>query len=537
MSHPVQATELEQRLLPIWREVLGVEAVGVHDNFFDLDGGDSLGAMLVFTRMNEALGIALPPRALFEAPTVAKLSALIRRDFQREHGPPVPPVRRRSLPVSLQQASWFEREQRGPVDLVPAGGLADPARPGVLYGFIRINGPVDCDSLRSAFEEVVRRHESLRTSFAHVDGELRQTFSVVPRIDFEVTAAAADSLDGSVTRALLKPLDYTSGCLLRVTVLSLGPRKHLIVPAIARIAGDDWTMHLIIREAMTFYRADATARRTVLAEPSLQYTDYVSWQREWLGGDAQRDIRKYFETSIQGLPELRLPYDCPVGRERTYIGGVREFQLPERLAAAVGELAERESTSPYLVLLTSFLALLREWTGQRDLSVTTWFSGRQRPEMHGLAGFVACEAIVRVRLGDAHTFVQMLSEVKQVMRQTEHFEGVPLMEFEQLASKSGQPLPAFPVSVHGPSFAASNALPEFPDMDFDAAPGMAPDTSVALPAIRNDIEFKVRARARETVTVILLYAVDVFFAETAAMLEDKFLRILEAGVAESGLSR
>ncbi|HEU4561817.1 MAG TPA: amino acid adenylation domain-containing protein [Longimicrobium sp.] len=406
-------TATEERLAGIFAEVLGVERVGVHDDFF-VAGGHSLLAVRVVTRVREAFGVELLVRAMFEAPTVAELAARVEallREGATEQAPPLVPVPRdRSLPLSFaQQRLWFIQQ-------------LDPANVAYnMMGITRLDGVLDAGAMQRAVDTVVERHEALRTVFVLQDGGPVQ--QVVPgmRLGLEVEdLQGVDSaeLDAEVERraraAQALPFDLTTGPLLRASLLRLAPESHVLVLVMHHVISDGWSRGVVVDEISEAYTAIVNGQEPRLPHLPVQYPDYAVWQRERLQGAFLAQQLDYWRGALAGAPPvLALPTDHPRPPVQSFAGRAHRFDLPAGIEEPLQALARQEGATLFMVLLAAFQCLLARYSGQSDVVVGTPVANRGRGEVEGLVGFFVNMLALRTDLSGDPTFRETLRRVRE----------------------------------------------------------------------------------------------------------------------------
>jgi acyl carrier protein len=331
-SYVAARTPVEELLVAIWCEVLGVEQVGVHDNFFHL-GGHSLLATQVSSRLRETFQVELPLRALFEYPSVAGLALQVENSLRAGTGleyPPMVGVRRPAggLPLSFaQQRLWFI-EQLEP-------GTATYNVPGA----VRLSGVLDVEALERSFTEIVRRHEALRTRFETVEGAAVQVIDEAAevelrRVDLRGRAEVETEAKQEAEAEGQRPFDLQAGPLLRVLLLQLEDEEQVLVVTMHHIVSDGWSMGIFIRELASLYAAYLSGEESPLGELPLQYADFAVWQREWLQGAVLEEQLGYWREQLGGrLAVLELPGDRPRPAVQSYRGANYSFRLSRELSA------------------------------------------------------------------------------------------------------------------------------------------------------------------------------------------------------------
>ncbi|HEX7242822.1 MAG TPA: amino acid adenylation domain-containing protein, partial [Longimicrobiaceae bacterium] len=350
-AYAAPRTFTEEVLAGVWAEVLGVERVGVHDNFFDL-GGHSLIATRMVSRARAVLRAEVPLRALFEAQTVAELAARVDAERREEEGVEVPPLvpagRGGPLPLSFaQERLWF---------------LHRLAPESVAYNtpvFLRARGPLDVPALRRALDALVERHESLRTSFPTADG--RPVQHVAPPAPVPLPVEDLSGLDGMarerevvrrVHATLRRPFELRTGPLFRASLLRLGGTDHVLSLATHHVVSDEWSKGVLLRELDTLYGAFSRGEPSPLAAPALQYADYAVWQRGWLRGEALERQVAYWRERLAGAPPLlELPTDRPRPAVQSFRGSTLPVRWPAGLTRQIHSLGRREGATLFMVLL------------------------------------------------------------------------------------------------------------------------------------------------------------------------------------------
>ncbi len=406
----------EELLAGIWSQILGLERVGAHDDFFAV-GGHSLLATQVASRVRDAFGVELPLRVLFESPTLAGLAAQVEEAQRAGAGvqaPPIVPVPRDApgveLPLSFaQQRLWFlhQLDPESPVYNQPAT--------------FRLRGPFSVPALSRALTEIVRRHETLRTTFAAPDG--RPVQSIAPPAPQLVPVVDLRSLpDGVRERTALRlaaeeaarPFDLSRLPVVRARLLRLGDEDQALLFTLHHISSDGWSMDVLRREVVELYEAYATGREPRLPELPVQYADFARWQRDWLQGEVLDTQLRYWRDHLVGAPAvLELPVDRPRPPAQTYRGGRRSRVLPAGLARSLVELGRREMATPFMTLLAAFQVLLHRYTGQDAIVVGTPIANRNRSEVEGLIGFFVNTLALRADLGDDPGFRTLLHRVRE----------------------------------------------------------------------------------------------------------------------------
>ncbi|HEV7509092.1 MAG TPA: non-ribosomal peptide synthase/polyketide synthase [Thermoanaerobaculia bacterium] len=396
----------EELLAGLWAGLLGRERVGIHDDFFAL-GGHSLLATRLVARVARVFGVELPLSAIFQAPTVARLAEQIARLSPEKAATPIRPVPRgpgEALPLSFgQRRLWFLEQ------LDPGTALYN------VPGEVRLAGPLDTAALSTAWNEVLRRHEALRTIFPMRDGEPIQRVepalrAALPWIDLSGLPAAlrdAETERQAVAEAA-RPFDLARGPLCRGLLLRLGAEEHRLLVTFHHIVSDGWSLALFLDELTALYGGEAA-----LPPLPVQYADYAAWQAEGMAGEVLERQLAYWRGRLVGLPVLELPADRPRPAVRDSRGAVRALSLPAETVEAVEHLARREGVTLFMALLGAFQILLSRLTGEVAVSVGTPVANRRRPEVERLIGLFVNTLVLDARVGDDPTLHELLTRARE----------------------------------------------------------------------------------------------------------------------------
>src|SRR5947209_6865880 len=411
-----ELTPVEEILCGIYGEVLRQERVEVGSNFFDL-GGHSLLATQVISRMRVVFGAELPLRMLFEAPTVEGLARRVeqalREGVSGEELPPMVRVSREGrLPLSFaQQRLWFLHQ------LEPES---------IAYNIplvVHLRGWLDRGVLVRALEEIVRRHEVLRTTFPAVEGEARQQIGEVGGVGRVGEVVEVEDLSQEeeqereqrmqemAEREATTPFDLGRGPLLRVRLLRMGPEEHRLLFTMHHIITDGWSMGILVREFVALYRAYAQGEETPLAELELQYADFAAWQREHQAQRQEREL-EYWRGQLAGLSVLELPTDYPRPVVASGRGRRSRVVFGEELVRQVEEFNRRQGVTMYMTLLAGYQMLLGRYCNQQDIAVGTVIANRNRLETEGLIGFFINTLVLRSRVEGRKRFAGFVGEVR-----------------------------------------------------------------------------------------------------------------------------
>ena len=514
--HVAPRTPAETELVRIWQEVLKHERIGVHDDFF-ASGGHSLLATQVIARVREVFGVELPVRALFEAPTVAQLAETLGGNRPHaEHVPLQRMDRTRPLPLSFsQQRVWFLDQLEGP---------------SATYNIpiaIDLHGELDASALRHTLQDIVDRHEALRTAFVECDGSVEQRIDATCRIDLPVIDVGAEDVPMHMQHDALQPFELTCAPLIRMQLLRLDAQRHVLLLTMHHIVSDGWSLGILVDELSRGYRARLRGSPAALPPLPVQYADFAYWQRENLQGARLQAEVDYWKQALDGLPTLLpLPTDRPRPAVQTYRGAVRTELLPLPLLEQLRDLSRRHGASLYMTLVSAFSILLARYAGVNDIALGTSIANRSRAELEALIGFFTNTLVVRTRVDMALSFSDLLERVRDNVLDVYSHQDLP---FEQLVDAL-QPVRSL---SHSPWFQAMLVLQNTPMGVLDL-PGLTlavrePHLAVA--------KYDLSLYATETSAGLRLdleYSTDLFEASTIARMLEHFQALLASIVASPG---
>ncbi|MFY0563639.1 amino acid adenylation domain-containing protein [Archangium lansingense] len=442
--------DVERKLAELWSKLLGVEKVGAEDHFFEL-GGHSLLATQVASRIRATFGVELPLRAVFEAPTLSALATRIRAASGSSTPPLRPAPRNGPQPLSFaQQRLWFLHE------LHPTSAAYN------LPAALRLEGELDAEALRLSFEHLVRRHESLRTTFSPNQGDTLQVIHPASRWALPVMDLSALPEGNRHAEALrlaereaLRPFDLTTGPLLRTTLLRLGEREHLLLVTQHHIVSDGWSIGVLVREVAALYEALRAGHEPRLPALPVQYADYAVWQRQWLKGEPLQEQVKWWKKHLAGAPHaLELPTDRPRPPVQSSQGASLPVHLPPALTEPLRALCQHEGATPFMGLLATFQLLLSRHSGQEDVLVGTPIANRTQGETEPLIGFFVNTLAMRTRVRGHESFRSLLAQVRTSTLSAFEHQHLP---FEKLVEELHPPRDLSRTPIVQVLFALQNA--------------------------------------------------------------------------------
>jgi amino acid adenylation domain-containing protein len=500
---------VEERLLEIWKELLGSERIGVEDDFFAL-GGHSLLATQAVSRVRQAFGVELPLRTFFGAPSVAAVAAevaALRLGGGEADVPPILPVPRGgSLPLSFaQERLWF-------LDRLEARTLAYNEA-----AAFRMEGPLDVATFRWSLDELLRRHESLRTAFPEVDGQPVQIFRSpapfeIPLVDLSAIPQTSPPVrhDAEVRRLALahaaRPFSLAQGPLVRGLLMRLSTTDHAVLFSFHHIIFDGWSAGIFARELSALYSARIANAPSPLPPLPIQYADFAAWQRQWLQGEVLERQIAWWRERLTGIPVLELPTDRPRPILPEAPSGQRYPVLPPALTEALRTLSRSRGATLFMTVLAGFQALLHRHTGQTDIAVGTPIANRNHGDVEKLIGFFVNMLVLRTDLSGAPSFGDLLDRVRQTALGAYDHQSVPFAKLveELRPERDLRHTPLFQVSFQLLNLPASPL--ELPGLTLHPLSFSARSAKFDLDLSLNDVA--------DRLTGVLDYNADLFDATT-----------------------
>ncbi|KAB2654473.1 MAG: amino acid adenylation domain-containing protein, partial [Verrucomicrobia bacterium] len=522
-THVPPRTPSEELLAGIWREVLGKERVGIHDNFFDL-GGHSLLAMRMASRIADAQAPGVPLLAIFRYPTIAGLAAHLDAaggESTRPEPMPAPPDRDRPLPLSFaQQRLWFlDRLHGGSVEY----GMPEVAR---------LIGLLDTRALAKAIDRIVARHESLRTVFVERDGAAVQMVVAPPRDALAVVdlsglepSAREAAVAEAIERLRTEPFDLARGPLFVARLLRVSSREHVLLRSSHHIVSDGWSLGIFNREMAALYRAFAAGEEDPLEPLPLQYADHAVSQRQRLQGPALAAEIAHWKTVLAGAPDrLELPADGSSTDPGMETCPTVDLLLEPGVARGLESIGLQSQASSFVSLAAAFNLLLGRLAGVEDLVVGIPVAGRHEPETEAMIGLFLNNLALRTDLSGNPTFRGLLDRVNEAVLDALDHSDLPFdrLVAELNPSRSLRHAPVFQVLVN--HFDTDALTPVLPGLEVVPVPCTPPGSRYDLTAYFQP--------GRDGTRVTLAYHPKVFSAARMRGLLDQFAALLEQIVAD-----
>ncbi|MCY1044450.1 amino acid adenylation domain-containing protein [Corallococcus sp. bb12-1] len=516
---------LEREVARVWAEVLGTERAGTQDRFLD-SGGDSLLAIRFIERLDQAVAVRLPVRALFENPTLEALARRVESARGEARGvdlPPVVPVDRSGpLPLSdAQRQLWLLHQ------VAPRSAFYN--EPFTLY----LPGDIEPAALEQAFQSLIARHEILRTTFGSTSqGPFQRVESGTPfRLRSVDLRSLPEGLRGAkaaqlTTQEAREPFDLEHRPLVRATLMRLGPSECRLALVLHHLVVDGFTMAGFLQELHRFYRAAIDGRPAALEPVPLQYGDAAVWQQGSRYQEAIAPHLAWWTRTLAGASHLELPTQRPRPPVQGFRGAKHVVRIPRELLEAVKALGRREDATLFMTMLSAFGALLHRYSGSDDFILGGAFSGRGREELRSISGHFVNLLPLRLRFSEGLSFRALLEQVRQVCLEALEHQEAPLLRIVEAVN---------PVRIPGanPLLQVSCTLEppiSVPGSGWRVEPH---DTDTGTSKLDLSIELDERP---EGMSVRMEYALDLFDPWMITQLGEHFVTLLREAVRNPGVS-
>ncbi|MGH8108748.1 MAG: condensation domain-containing protein, partial [Arenimonas sp.] len=393
---------------------------------FDI-GGHSLLAVQVISRLRQLLSVEVPLSELFAKPVLADFAQALA-GMQQASLPAITAAKRDAkIPLSFaQQRLWFLAQLGEHVSRayhMPMG--------------LRLVGPLDTQALRHSLDQLVARHEALRTTFESVNDEPSQVIADVASSQFDLIEHdftdlinQDDALDTLRIEEAHAAFDLHRGPLIRGRLITLRDDEHVLLITQHHILSDGWSLGVLVNELSALYAGYKKGNLHPLAPLTVQYADYALWQRRWLTDAALQRQADYWKSTLTGAPALlELPTDRPRPAEQNYVGDLIEFNLGADLTRGIKALCQQHGTTMFMTLLASWSVLMARLSGQNDVVIGTPTANRNYHEVEGLIGFFVNALALRIDLSNAPTVETLLAQVKEKALAALQHQDIP---FEQV---------------------------------------------------------------------------------------------------------
>ena len=526
-------TEIEELVAQIWRDVLKLDKIGIHDNFFDL-GGHSLLATRVIANLQEVFSKDVPLHVLFDAPTIAELAVELEEIVRQGHAPELPPImqapRNGPLPLSMNQEHlWY----------------VDQMMPGTHFFNMpyvyRLSGELNVEALEKALSEIIRRHEALRTVFDEVDGKLVQIIkdgSTIQLPTEDLRRGTPHDLSQQAAVLLLEereqPFDLATGPLFRIRLLRLTDRESFLVVTMHHIISDQWSMQVFDREMVNIYEAYSQGRHSPFGGLPFQFGDHAVWEKGLLKSGLLDRQWEYWKQQLSGpLLELEFTKSPARNKELSFRTSRQPIELDETLFGGIKALARRESCTPFMIILAALNLVLYALTGQEDIRIGTLVANRRRREAESMIGHLLNTVVLRTKLSPNLSCGQLLRQVREITLAAYAHQELP---FEQLARvletetkiKRGSLFQVL-LSYHNADFQPVN----LPGLTFASLGWQLPVSEPEVMLTACDLIVNIRETSTK-LTGSVNYKTDTFDKNIVASMTERFAAVLKHMVIDTG---
>jgi amino acid adenylation domain-containing protein len=522
-------TPVEELLAHVWAEVLMLDQVGIHDNFFAL-GGDSLRAIQVIARLRKVLNKELFLSDIFSNGTIAELAKSLTERIDKANAlvaESIQPVgRNRRLPLSFsQERVWFLQQ------LYPSN------RAYHFQSLLYFTGSLDVDALELSLGEIVRRHEIFRTTFREIDGDpiqdVHPPFSVsLPVVNLqEMPDQEREAvLQKRITEETQKLFELNTLPLVRWTLVQLKVDEFVLIHVEHHLVHDGWSFNVFRRELLEIYKTFSAGEASPLPEPTLQFADFALWQRRWMEGETAKRQLAYWQRQLRGSPSaLALPTDHARPPVPSFRGAAPRYAICRVLGESLRALSRERGATVFMTMFAVFVALLYRYTQQEDILVGTGVGNRRWKETEGLIGMVVNNAVLRTNLAENPKFIDLLDQVKCVALEAYANEDIP---FDQVVralnlkrDDSRNPIFQVMFSFHD----APLREPSLPEVDFKCV------EVISNQSAKFDLNVVVIPRREQDPSSFTLnweYSADLFEPDTIERMVGHYFRLLEEIIAD-----
>jgi len=537
-------TSTERALAAIVAGLLGGVQVGATDDFFAL-GGNSLLVGRLAAEITAKLAVTLSLADVYRAPTVSAIAALIDERAGRSEGqsaavpgvklsspPPMPSrlparpgPRDRPVPLSLQQQRVWFFEQLAP------GNLAY-----TTAATVSLHGEVDTGVLRAALDEIVRRHEVLRTAFVTADGVAMQQLVTGVTAPLRVLDVPAEQAEKVIAAESRRPFDLTRPPLARWVLLRHPGGENTLIYADHHIVHDGWSQGVLLSELGVLYQAFAAGEPSPLPEPAAQYADYAWWQREWMQGEILKAHADHGVAVLAGAPHvLELPADHPRPPVKSFRGAAPRIEVPAELSRALRSFSQQHRVSLFATMYAGFAALLYRYTGQQEMLVGTGAANRSLPELQEMLGMIVNTLVLRTKVRGQMSFTDLLDQVQQTVVDTLAWPDIPV---DAVIDAIGPARDASRTPLFQVIFTFNDSA--VPDLDFGGLTGAVTERENGAAMCDLTVMVVPRAAQRlgreprpedDDLTLVWEYSTDLFDEATMTRMAAHYLNLLTSAVA------
>ncbi|MBL4607045.1 MAG: amino acid adenylation domain-containing protein [Pseudomonadales bacterium] len=508
---------VEEALCEIWAQVLGLEEVGIEDNFFEI-GGHSLLATRIISRCRLRFQVEVPLRELFESPTIATLAVLVDQSKNKLSAPPIEAAPAGAdIPLSFaQQRLWF-------IDQLNPGNIAY-----LMPGAFKIHGSLNLDKFVTALKQVVNRHEILRTHIINRDGQAWQ--KVYPADDWQpsVKDLSGEKEQQAAIASLIKTnsstaLNLEKDALFNITLAKLSATETVLISTMHHIIGDGWSFGILLRELAFYYGVDNTdPKQKTLPTLAVQYADYSLWQRDWMQGDVLESHIQFWKKHLHGVPAvLNLPFDKPRPKVQSFEGSNYSFTIDKSLSDKLKNIAQEQQVTLFMLLLGAYKIQLSRYSGQKDICVGLPVAGRDHAPTEQLMGLFLNAIVVRTRFEGNASLTEYYQQLKSSLLACLSHQDLPAeILLEKLnIERNLSHAPVAQVGFQLQNFDEAGSLPEFAGLELENLP-------LARVSSKYDMTFILR-EGEDGLAGVVEYSTSLFHESSIAKFVQHYVMLLE----------
>ena len=512
---------VEEALCEIWAQVLGLDQVGIEDNFFEI-GGHSLLATRIISRCRSRFQVEVPLRELFESPTIATLAVLVEKSKNKLSAPPIETAPAGTdIPLSFaQQRLWF-------IDQLNPGNVAY-----LMPGAFKIRGPLNNERFIQALKKVVKRHQILRTRILSRDGEGWQEVYEASTWQPHLIDLSTEKNQQARIEKLIKTnsntaLDLSEDALFKITLAKLSDNETLLVSCMHHIIGDGWSFGLLLRE-LAFYYGLENGRTDEQDLPPLpvQYGDYSLWQRNWMQGEVLDAHIDFWQQQLLGAPAvLNLPFDRPRPKVQSFEGSNYAFTIEKSLAEKLKAASQDQQITLFMLLLGAYKIQLSRYSGQKDICVGLPVAGRDHAPTEELIGLFLNAIVLRTQFEGNATLVDYYQQLKSNLLACLSHQDLPAeILLEQLnIERSLSHAPVAQVGFQLQSFDELGELPAFAGLELENLP-------LGRVSSKYDMTFILR-ESKDGLGGVVEYSTALFDESSIAQFVQHYITLLESIVS------
>ncbi len=521
LNYLAPSTSIERSIADIWKGLLHLEKVGIDDNFFDI-GGHSLLAMRVISAIRRHLQVELNIKDLFTFPTIQLLAGHVQQLTKGLNLPIITAIADRPahIPLSFsQERLWF-------IDRL--GGSVQYHIPSVL----QLTGTLNIDALQYSIQQVVKRHEVLRTIINDQDGTGYQQVQSwedwkLETIENDLYKEDAAALQQYIQQTIEQPFDLGNDYMLRATLIELDTKEHLLVATLHHIASDGWSTSIMVTELAELYNSFIENKEAQLPQLPVQYADYALWQRTYLQGGAWDKKLDYWKQKLHDTAALQIPTDYKRPPLQSNRGALSGFRLSKEVSTGLQQLSQQHGATMFMTLLAAFKVLMYRYSGQSDICVGTPIAGRQQSELEGLIGFFVNTLALRTEVNGNDSFEQLLQHVRTTTLEAYDHQEVPFEKVVELSVKDRD-------MSRSPLFQVMFVLQNTPEVgamqlhNLQLSP--AANAVAGHVTSKFDLTFSIMDN-KEGLAVTVEYCTDLYKQETINQLSAHFVKLLQSIVS------